>query len=125
MNITERMYVTSPDPEYITDGARVAPNEGSFPVDASIQVETESHFLAFDIEPKSTDETEYAITLIDAIPPLMDEAEKVIVEGDVLIKDREFILISQGKHIAAQAFRAVRIQTNVEQIVIPPRGRAA
>lgn len=123
MSTSERIYFTSPDPDYIfEEGARVAPNDGDFPTDATVHVETDTHFLEFGIEPKNEEETEFVIALVDSLPPLPNsDHDIVIVEGDVLKKNQEFTLISTGSNMAAQSFRAMRILSNVEQIVIYPR----
>jgi len=121
MAMTERLYFTSPDPDFMfSDGARVAPNEGSFPTDAIVHVETETHFLEFTIAPKVDQPAEYMITLKDALPPLGETRdEALIVAGDILKKSQDFTLISQQSGIARQSFRAMRILANIEGLAVP------
>jgi len=125
MSKTERIYFTSPDPDYFfEEGAMVAPNDGKFPIDATIQVETESHFLEFGIVPKNEDESEFAIELTYAVPALSDSptdtnGENLIVEGDVLRKAQPFTVASPGSRMAVHSFRALKIFTNVEVLIVP------
>lgn len=120
MKMSETIFFASPHPDYIFDeGARVAPNLEGFPADAIIYVETESHFLEFGIEPKPANETGFVIMMVDSLPPLSEtlSGKTVCVEGDILKKSQEFALVSVGSSMARQAFKAVRIISNIEGLV--------
>jgi hypothetical protein len=120
MTMTEGIYFTSPDPDYIFgEGVRVAPNEGNFPTDATVHVETDTHFLEFSIEPKNETETEYVIALVDSLPPLPRATDDIIVEGDILKKNQHFTLVSHGSNMATQSFKAMRILSNIEKLLVP------
>jgi len=121
---TERYFVTMPeDIPTFTEGFRVAPNEGLFPLDATINVLTEDeYFLTFKIFPKGPAESEYLISLVDAEPPLSDGPlyeKEVYVRDDVLIHGREFSLDSALPVLSSTAFKAMRIFSNVEGIELP------
>ncbi|HEY8992917.1 MAG TPA: hypothetical protein VIM37_03670 [Candidatus Microsaccharimonas sp.] len=118
MATAEKLYFTSPDPNHFPlEGVRVAPNEGSFPTDAMVDVETDTHFLTFAIRPKNGVSREYAIALVDAIPPLAHgDLKDVYVENDVIKRDQEFRLRSKRTRLANQAFRALRIMSNIESL---------
>jgi hypothetical protein len=121
MNTSETIFFASPNPDYIFgDGARIAPNQEGFPVNAIIYVETESHFLEFGIKAKSVNQTGFAITLVDCLPPLpcVNDVDTLVVEGDILKKSQEFRLISYQPTMATQAFKALRILSNVEGLAI-------
>ncbi len=125
MRSTERFYVTMPEeiPTF-TEGFRVAPNEGTFPVDATVHVLTEDeYFLTFKMFPKGPSERSYLISLVDSEPPLASSRvheKEVYVKGDVLIQGREFNLDSAFPYLSKTAFTAMRIFSNIEEIVLPP-----
>ena len=105
------------------EGFRVAPNEGSFPVDATVHVLTEDeHFLTFRMYPKGPAQEDYLISLIDSEPPLSQNPvyeKEVYVHDDILIQGREFTLGSALPILSRTAFKAMRIFSNVEAIVLP------
>jgi hypothetical protein len=124
MATTETYFFTSPDPDFIfEEGPRVDPNQGGFPTDASVHVETETHYLEFDIQPKDVDGKEFFIALTHSLPPLAEAAyDTLVVEGDVLKKDSPFRLLATGSHMATQSFKIIRILANVEVISLPASG---
>jgi len=121
---TEVHLFTMPDdvPTY-TEGYRVAPNEGLFPLDATVNVLTEDeHFLTFKIYPKGPAETDHLISLVESDPPLSSKPlyeKEVYVQGDILIHGREFNLHSALPILSKTAFKAMRIFSNVETLEIP------
>jgi len=128
MSLTERFYVTMPEniPTF-TEGYRVAPNEGIFPVDATVYVQAadendDEYLLTFGIQPKGPFESEHLITLLDSEPPLSQRPlyeREVFVRNDIIIQGRPFLLDSALPALSQTAFTALRIFSNVEQVVIP------
>jgi len=128
MSLTERFYVTMPeDIPTFTEGVRVAPNEGSFPVDATVYVQArdkndDEYLLTFAIQPKGPSEKDHLITLVDSEPPLSEGPlypRETFVKDDIIIQGRDFTIDSAFPILSQTAFRAMRIFSNVEQIVIP------
>ena len=128
MSLTERFYVTMPEEiPMFTEGFRVAPNEGTFPVDATVYVQAadkndDEYLLTFGIERKGPYESDYLITLREADPPLSQQPlgeREVFVRGDKIIHGREFLLDAAMPTLSQTAFKALRIFSNIEQIVIP------
>lgn len=125
MSISERFYVTMPEeiPTF-TEGVRVAPNErGNIPVGASVYVLTEDeHFLTFKIIPKGPMEKDSLVSFVESEPPLSSSAVyegEVYVQDDVIVQGKEFVLDSAFPILAKTAFKAIRIFSNVELVVIP------
>jgi hypothetical protein len=127
MSASERIHITKPETlENFEPGCRIAPNEGSFPLDAAVHVRTEDEYLLrFKAVTGGTDGDAYGLTLVEAFPPLYDEATvpqdgDVLVEGDKLIKGREFSLAPAGIALSKTAFKVLEIKTNIATIVLPP-----
>lgn len=127
MSASERIHKTMPETlENFESGCRIAPNEGSFPLDAAVHVRTEDeYFLRFKAVPTGTGDEAYGLTLVEAFPPLYDETYvpqdgDVLVEGDKLIKGREFSLSPAGIALSKTAFKVLEIKTNIATIVLPP-----
>lgn len=124
MSHAERFYVTMPEeiPTF-TEGFRVAPNEGGFPVDATVYVTTEDdHFLTFKMFPHGPFEKDYLISLVSSEPPIYLQElydKEVYVRGDMLVQGRQFELASTFPILSKTAFTAMRIFSNVERIEIP------
>ena len=128
MSLTERFYITMPEeiPTF-TEGYRVAPNEGIFPVDAKVYVQAadendEDYLLTFAIQPKGPFEKDHLITLLDSEPPLSLQPlyeREVCVRNDIIIQGREFLLDPILPVLSQTAFTALRIFSNIEQVVIP------
>lgn len=124
MSISERFFITMP-PEIPTfkEGVRVAPNEGSFPVDATVHVLTEdNYFLTFNILPKGPAQKDHLISLVDSEPPLSSRPvyeKEIYVQNDIIVKGQEFVLDSSFPILSQTAFKAMRIFSNIELIEIP------
>jgi len=117
MNNSEKIYITTPaESNNFLPGVRVAPNEGNFPIDALVKVVTEEHVLTFAVQPK-VDTGGFKLALTDALPPISDAPfgpEEVFVDGDKIIKGREFSLTTTGPILAQKAFNAATILANIE-----------
>lgn len=123
MSQIERFYVTMPE-EIPTANhcSRVAPNEGHFPLDATVSVFTEEHLLKFKFFPKGPAQKDYLVSLVDAEPPLTQTPmhdKEVYVVGDMIVEGREFRLASALPIIKKISFQALYICANIEQIDIP------
>lgn len=123
MSKFERFHVTMPEEiPTATECYRVAPNEGYFPLDATISVFTEEHLLRFQFLPKGPMATDYLISYIDSEPPLTSKPtldKEVYVEGDVLIEGREFRLASALPILSITAFRACEMLANIAEVELP------
>lgn len=121
---TESYFIALPeDVPVFNDGVRVAPNEGTFPLDATVKVWTEDeHMLTFQIVPKAPARTDFLISLVESDPPLSEDGiseNDIYVEEDKLIKGREFWLASAVSGLAKRAFVAAAITSNVVKIELP------
>lgn len=111
---TQRL-VTTPD-EWSQEIVRVAPNEGLYPLDATVRVTTDSpegHVLTFNFYPEGG---RHRIFLVDAEPPLEERSiglRDYWVRGDRIIRDREFILDASAPFLARTSFRAMHIESNI------------
>lgn len=125
MSHTERILKTiSPDNPRLYPGVRVAPNEGTFPTDATVFVETEDgHDMIFKMYPKGPSQADYLISLVYSEPPISGNnlmEKEVYVKNDVMKKGETFQLDSAFPILAQTAFVALSIQADVETIVLPP-----
>jgi hypothetical protein len=105
-------------------GARVAPNEGNFPVDASVNVFTDDgHLFNFKIAKKGPSQPDYLITLVNSEPPITEQPpyeKEVYVREDKIVEGQEFTLDSSMPVIIGKTtFKAINIFANVEVAVIP------
>jgi hypothetical protein len=124
MSHTEQFYITMPESHpTANEGKRVAPNEGNFPVDATVNVFTEDdHILTFRMFKKGPFEKEYLIALVDAKPPITErpiDEKEIYVMDDIIVQGREFHLGAAFPLMSRSAFVAMNIFANVEKIVIP------
>ena len=121
---TEQFFSTMPEsmPTF-TEGARIDPNDGSFPHDATIHVTAENdQFFTFKILPKGPAEDDYLISMVESDPPIYSAPlydKEVYVKGDVLKKGYEFVLDSALPILSQTAFKAMQIFTNVQRVNLP------
>lgn len=116
-----RMLVTTTD-VWSQKIVRVAPNEGSYPLDATVRVTTdtpEGHVLTFNFYPEGS---RHRIFLIAAEPPLETQPiglRDYWVRGDRIVRDREFRLDSTEPFLARTCFNALRIESNIMDLNAP------
>jgi hypothetical protein len=85
-------------------------------------VTEDNYFLTFKMFRKGPAEKDYLISLIDSEPPLSPKPvyeKEVYVKDDIIIQGREFTLDSPFPSLSKTAFTAMRIFSNVEEVVIP------
>ena len=125
MKGTERFYVTMPDSEpTANEFSRIAPNEGHFPIDATVTVLAEDgHVMNFAILPKGPQQKDYLLSLIDSKPPITTTTpyeKEVYVIGDRISKGEKFQLTSAFPiFLSETAFKAIAIYANVAAVVLP------
>jgi small nuclear ribonucleoprotein (snRNP)-like protein len=125
MKGSETLFVTMPEYESTANKfSRVAPNEGHFPIDATVTVLTEDgHEMRFAVLRKGDQQPEALLSLASCEPPITTMApyeKEVFVKGDRIIEGRDFELVSAFPIFLGRAvFKAMHITANVAMVEVP------